>query len=98
MPFRWAICFVWGGGSERVSLLFSMFSVKNYCLSKLSLYHCRMNNEQTNNTMTNAATFIQNQIDSIKVELSTIEMNSDRYYTLKECLVRFNLSLEYLKK
>ena len=48
--------------------------------------------------MTNAATFIQNQIDSIKLELSTSEMNSDRYYTLKECLRGFNLSLEGLKK
>lgn len=57
-----------------------------------------MNNAQNNNTMTNAANFIQNQIDSIKLELSTTEMNSNRYYTLKECLVRFNLSLEGLKK
>jgi len=48
--------------------------------------------------MTNAATFIQNQIDRIKLELSTTEINSERYYTLKECLSGFNLSLEGLKK
>lgn len=57
-----------------------------------------MNNAQTNNTMTNAATFTQHQIDNIKLELATTEMNSDRYYTLKECLVRFTLILQGLKK
>ncbi len=48
--------------------------------------------------MTNAAAFTQNQIENIKLELSTIEMNSDRYYTLKECLVSFNRILDDLKK